>query len=117
MCTGLFSVLSRLISCRRPKLTRETFKETIRRFTVAGGQAEAICSGPGPLCFAVIHAKDAEQVPPARFLASLQPLAQYLLPSPPVHIIQLRMRTVSDAVLGLGLDYGVMLMLWDAGDK
>ena len=85
---------------------------------VAGGQAEALCSGPGPLCFAVIHAKDAEQVPPARFLASLYPLAQYLLPSPPVHMTQLRMRTVSDAVLlGLGLGYGVVLMLWDAGDK
>jgi hypothetical protein len=34
-----------------------------------------------------------------------------------VHIAQLRLRTVSDAVLGLGLDYGVVLMLWDAGDK
>ena len=92
-------MLSRLISCRRPKLTRETFKETIGRFLVAGGQAEAICSGPGPLCFAVIHAKDAEQVPHVFWPNSI------------------RMRTVSDAVLGLGLDYGVVLMLWDAGDK
>jgi hypothetical protein len=47
----------------------------------------------------VIHAKDAEQVPHVFWPNSI------------------RMRTVSDAVLGLGLDYGVVLMLWDAGDK
>eukprot|EP00802_Teleaulax_amphioxeia_P017482 Tamp_17640.p1 GENE.Tamp_17640~~Tamp_17640.p1 ORF type:complete len:338 (-),score=55.72 Tamp_17640:116-1129(-) len=47
---------------KRPKVTRSTFKDAIRRFLPAAGKAAAVCDGPGPVCFAIIHAKNAEQV-------------------------------------------------------
>ena len=55
--------------CRRPKLTRETFKNSFRRFWAVGSKAATLCDAPGPLCFAVIRAKDAEQVPLSFFFA------------------------------------------------
>jgi hypothetical protein len=74
MCArAVHGVISVLLACRRrPKLTRATFKDCVRRFLPAGGYAAAVCDGPGPVCFAVIHARDAEQVtrsclqPPSR---------------------------------------------------
>jgi hypothetical protein len=47
---------------RRPKLTRDIFKHYFHKFWAEGSKAAAVCSGPGPLCFVVIHAKDATQV-------------------------------------------------------
>lgn len=47
---------------RRPKLTRDLFKRYFHKFWAEGSKAAAVCGGPGPLCFVVIHAKDATQV-------------------------------------------------------
>ena len=53
---------SMVLLCRRPKLTRNAFKNYFHKFWAEGGKAEAVAMGPGPLCFVVIHAKDSEQV-------------------------------------------------------
>ena len=68
MCArAVHGVISVLLACRRrPKLTRATFKDCVKRFLPAGGNAAAVCDGPGPVCFAVIHARDAEQVTRSR---------------------------------------------------
>lgn len=47
---------------QRPKLTRDTIKHSLKRYWAEGSKAAALCDGPGPLLFAVIHAKDAQQV-------------------------------------------------------
>jgi len=47
---------------QRPKLTRDTIKHSLKRFWAEGSKAAAVCNGLGPLFFAVIHAKDADQV-------------------------------------------------------
>ena len=62
LCAGLCAAIDCCVCRRRPKVTRSTFKDAIRRFLPAAGKAAAVCDGPGPVCFAIIHAKNAEQV-------------------------------------------------------
>ena len=51
-----------MLQHRRPKLTRNLVKDIMKHSCAPRGKAVEVLDGPGPVCFAVIHAKSAEQV-------------------------------------------------------